>query len=376
MKRSIPVLALFLLVSWGMVVVAGDSLEDQYSKRVSSLAPDDAVGHYRLALWCKGSGLYAYALRHHRAVVTLDSDHRASRRALGYEFLHGRWAKGKELMRLKGFREIDGRWVTPEEYALYAKDEIARTELIAARKAADAALRLAWNKDATTRLRAMGQIEKIDAKYRLRPLSIAARIKYTDVRMRAVKGLGGLNTADSLKPLYKRAVFDQSEEVRNAAVMAIKASDAKGKVGPFIRALNSPFDPVRVHAIKALGALGDAHAVGPLVARYQVAGGSGQSVYISQVNQISYVQDFDVEVAQTAFIADPVIGVIQDGLTLNFRVLATNGYIDVYEKPALSQALSHLTGKDFGNDPKAWMRWYKNKRRDDLRRKRDEQKEG
>ncbi len=44
-----------------------------------------------------------------------------------------------------------------------------------------------------------------------------------------------------------------------------------------------------------------------------------QRANLSVVNQISFVQDFDVEVAQTAFIADPVIGVIQDGLALDVR---------------------------------------------------------
>ncbi|MEE8104230.1 MAG: hypothetical protein V3T86_01700 [Planctomycetota bacterium] len=44
-----------------------------------------------------------------------------------------------------------------------------------------------------------------------------------------------------------------------------------------------------------------------------------QRANITVVNQINFIQDFDVEVAQTSFIADPVIGVIQDGLTLDVR---------------------------------------------------------
>jgi hypothetical protein len=366
MKRTI----LILLACLGLAV-AGDSTEADYLKRLAGVAANDIGGHYRMALWCKEHGLGAYALRHHRAVVTLDPNHRASRRALGYEQVRERWVKGKELMRAKGFRELDGRWVTPEEYKLYAKDEIAAAEAKAARKAGNTALKLAWNNDAAVRARAMRAIEKLDKQHRLRPLSIAARIKHPDVRLRAVKGLGGLDSQEALPALYKRAVFDRSETIRKAAVAAIKASSAKGKADPFIRALNSPFDAVRVHAVKALGALGDKNAVGPLIARYQVAGGSGQSVYIANVNQISFVQDFDVEVAQTSFIADPVIGVIQDGLTLNFRVLATNGYIDVFEKPALSQALSNLTGKDLGEDPKAWLEWYRNAQREARKNKKN-----
>ena len=65
------------------------------------------------------------------------------------------------------------------------------------------------------------------------------------------------------------------------ALDTLNYTNIKGKADPFIRALASPFDPVRFHAIKALGALGDEKAIGPLVARYQVTGGSGQSVAAS-----------------------------------------------------------------------------------------------
>ena len=358
MKRTIWALPVLLAV-----VTAGDSFDAEYRKRAAGLATDDADGHYRLALWCGDKGLAAHAKREHRAVVTLDPEHRASRRALGYEQVRKRWVSGKEAMRAKGFIEHEGAWVTPEEYRLFARDDIAAREARAARKTGNAALKLAWNRDPAVRARAMSIIEGMDEQHRLRPFSIAARINRPDVRMRAVKGLGGLKSKASLPALYKRAVFDTDAAIRRAAVDAIKEIDAKGKIGPFVRALNSPFDPVRTNAVKALGALGDADAIGPLVARYQVVGGSGQSVYISSVNQISYVQDFDVEVAQTAFIADPVIGVIQDGLVLNFRALSTNGYIDIYERPALAEALSNLTGKDLGDNPKAWSKWYRTKRR-------------
>lgn len=44
-----------------------------------------------------------------------------------------------------------------------------------------------------------------------------------------------------------------------------------------------------------------------------------QRANITLVNQVSFIQDFDVEVAQTAFIADPIVSIIQDGLTLDVR---------------------------------------------------------
>jgi len=49
-----------------------------------------------------------------------------------------------------------------------------------------------------------------------------------------------------------------------------------------------------------------------------------QRAYLSSVNEVAYISDFDVEVAQTAFIADPVIGVLQEGIVLDVRPIASN----------------------------------------------------
>ena len=38
-----------------------------------------------------------------------------------------------------------------------------------------------------------------------------------------------------------------------------------------------------------------------------------QRANLTVVNQLSYIQDFDVEVAQTSFIADPIVDVVKSG---------------------------------------------------------------
>jgi len=62
-----------------------------------------------------------------------------------------------------------------------------------------------------------------------------------------------------------------------------------------------------------------------------------QRAYLSSVAQISFVQDFDVDVAQTAFIADPVIGVIQEGLALDVRPTVSNDrqYVTLQVRPTV-----------------------------------------
>jgi len=373
--RRILIGTLIVSLTVCLAAFGGEDTQKEYAAKAASIQKGDAAAHYRLALWCKDRGLRMESIREMRVVVMLEPDHLASRRALGFEKVAGRWVSGKETMRAKGFVKHDGVWLTPEEYKHYAADEVAAQEARAARKTGNAAVKMAWSKDARERARAMGIIEGIDAKHRLRPLAIAARINYPDVRLRAIKNLGGMNSTEALPPLYKRAIFDRDESIRKAAVEAIKATDAKGKIGPFVTALKSPFDSVRLHSVQALGALGDAGAVGPLVARYQVAGGSGQMVYLTQVNQVSYVQDFDVEVAQTSFIADPVIGVVQDGIVHAFRALSIDGFYEVYERPALAESLHALTGKDLGTDPGAWLEYYKQLKLAELREKKRRQHE-
>jgi type II secretory pathway component GspD/PulD (secretin) len=69
-----------------------------------------------------------------------------------------------------------------------------------------------------------------------------------------------------------------------------------------------------------------------------------QRANITVVNQISFVQDFDVEVAQTSFIADPVIGVIQDGLSLDVRPTVSNDrqYVTLELRPTIANLVTPI----------------------------------
>ena len=65
---------------------------------------------------------------------------------------------------------------------------------------------------------------------------------------------------------------------------------------------------------------------------------NNQRANLTLVNQVSYVKDYDVEVAQTAFIADPLIDVVQDGLTLDVRPTISHDrkYVTLEIKPTVA----------------------------------------
>ena len=60
---------------------------------------------------------------------------------------------------------------------------------------------------------------------------------------------------------------------------------------------------------------------------------------LTVMNQLAYVQDFDVEIAQAASIADPVIGVVQDGVILDVRpvVSADRRFITLELRPTVAE---------------------------------------
>ena len=65
---------------------------------------------------------------------------------------------------------------------------------------------------------------------------------------------------------------------------------------------------------------------------------NNQRANLTLVNQVSYVKDYDVEVAQTAFIADPLVDIVQDGLVLDVRPTVSHDrrYVTLEVRPTVA----------------------------------------
>jgi hypothetical protein len=112
--------------------------------------------------------------------------------------------------------------------------------------------------------------------------------------------------------------------------------------------LTNPKQMLQVRSAQALGELGFEAAAGPLVKALADTWRPNR-VHIVNTRQIAYVKDYDVEVAQTAFIADPVVDVLQEGTVLEVALISVSIVRRVYR-----DALVRVTGVDFGVDPKKW----------------------
>lgn len=182
----------------------------------------------------------------------------------------------------------------------------------------------------------------------------------------AAVALRRLFPGDALEDLQGRAIFDVDDEVRRQAVLGLRREESDEVLKPFLRALESEVGIVRRQAIEALGLLGRASAVPSLVAHLTALNARAGAAlkppraHIFTGRQIAYVMDYDVEIAQGASIADPIIGVLQEGNVLDVAAYgATIQRTVILEGQVLRGSLRELTGADPGRTDAAWLRWWR-----------------
>lgn len=191
---------------------------------------------------------------------------------------------------------------------------------------------------------------------RLRPLSLALACEPASLRIYAAGALARLEDERATRPLLARVLRERDDAVRRAIVVALRDRGSPDAVHVLGKALWSRYAPTRHRAAEALGALGDELGLGYLVRRWEGRSGDFARVYITQVHQVSFVQDFDVEVASTSFIADPLIGVAQQGFAQPVKIHATEQVITTHDRVAWRGALKALAGRDLGSRVGAWRR--------------------
>ena len=333
-------------------------------RRLETLDAKDATAAYKLALELEAAGAADLATEAYEIVIGIDANHRAARRALGYEELEGRWLKGDDLQRAKGFVHHKGRWMTAQAFAAATRPEREAKAQKAGEQRVLGLLGMIASGEEAKVSKAKRLMAMEPAKYKLAPLAKALRCEPAALRIYAAQELGRLGDPLGAPALMKRAIYDKEKDVRVATAEALKEIGTSSTVHAFGRALDSRFRDVRVRAAEALGILGDELAYPYIIKKWEGRSGDFPRSYFSSARQISYIQDFDVEVAQTSFIADPIVGVLSDGVVQSVKILATEQTFYIYERPAFNGALKSLAGTDLGNKVGAWKQfWHENGKR-------------
>lgn len=348
---------------------ANDTERSAWAEKLAAVAKDDLRGTYKLALQLEAQGFEDLAAEAYERVLALEPDHAAARRALGFERVEGRWLTGEQRQRAKGLIHHEGRWVTSEEFAARTRPQREAADQKAGERKVWKLLAIVGGKDVEASVAARRELGGIADRFKLAPLAKSLRAASKPLRLYAARELARLADPLSAPALLKRAVNDPDAQVRQAVVDALRAIDSPSTVHPLGRALESKSEAIRVHAAQALEQLGDELGAAYLIKRWEGRSGNFPQAYISQVRQISYIQDFDVEVASTSFIADPIVGVIQEGVVQGVKIHSTVQQWTTVERAAVKGALHKLVGEDLGRRVEPWIEYWRKHHRDILARR-------
>lgn len=179
-------------------------------------------------------------------------------------------------------------------------------------------------------------------------------------------GAGGANPT-VLPALLERMLEDEDAAVRAAAIDAVRSHSDDRVTLAVVRGLRRDDARRREAAMDAVEALHLVRATGQLVRNLRRVGPSpAPSGYTAITTQEAFVQDFDVDVANSAFIANPNIGTLQTGVVLNAKLLDTTTSrsrgLGPRESARIAGLLSRLTGESIGPDATRWTAWLESQR--------------
>lgn len=221
--------------------------------------------------------------------------------------------------------------------------------------------------------KAVDALRAMPAAQRLGPTRDAlAKGKPSAVRALAAAELGALGEKKTSSDLLTALRKDRAETVRMAALSSLKTLVTHEEL---LRTLVSRLDDedavARMRAEEALGKVAarddkiDGHyVVQILVTVITSTWGGGPRSNVLFANQMSYIADYDVEIASDAVIADPIVATVTDGVVLDGKVIRIDETRIIYERRVVSQALANVTGEPLPEDPKKWLAWWEQNRSD------------
>ncbi|MEL6904736.1 MAG: HEAT repeat domain-containing protein [Planctomycetota bacterium] len=210
----------------------------------------------------------------------------------------------------------------------------------------------------------------------------AVRSKNAEERGFALAALGRLFPSEDPRLPILHAMWDPSPRVRAKAARTLGDIGAREVARPLVDGLWSPTALVRVRSAEALGETGDPVAVEPLLDRYfalrapknpkvpvtrpltaaaPAPSGRGSRparAYALFGRQRAYIQDFDVEVASFASVADPTIGILTEASVLDVGVVSVTEVSVLEERRVVLRSLVRASGVDLGKRPDAWRSWW------------------
>ncbi len=335
------------------------TVEEIYEDRAQGLKDTDLDGHLQLARWCVQQKLAKESALEFRKILALNPDHEEARTAAGFQKINGKWLSEDEANLAKGLVKHKGKWTTPEQRDLDTAME-EQKELDKALQH-EVAVQLGHLKSSVekTRLDAIAALARIDDKYKVKAYIAAVASPQREARKFVFQELGRIKDPTALRPLVRRSLWDEDEDLRPVAYRAVQDIGHPDSALFYVPFLAEESISARIRAVDAMGLFKDLRVAPALLQALE--------------NNIDLTRSFDKEGEQMAQLATRTI-TMGDGSSVtlprsirsvrNFDVLDKNSRAKLQqERASILSTLGLITGQSFGEDFAKWRAWLDTKKR-------------
>ncbi len=340
-----------------------DTPHQVYETMAAKLSPDDAGGHFGLAMWCRDHQLNDEMKEELAAALKSDPDHAGARAALGHVKTDKGWMTQEDAMRAKGMVLVDGQWITKEEAE---KRELAgkNRQLILAINAAVYKIRSGSNAVSKEWEERLGKLDNPIVAWKMLDL---LGDREPGVRRAACSSLANMRCDMAISRLIQHALLDSNESVQDAAMAALRKLDRK-------RLLDSLYQIVAGVKSASITSVSDQKLARRLYRRIAFALGKfGDLHSVPFLIEILYpkIEIVSSTGEQAGGIGLGLSGMNTDGASLmglpQRRVITGIGQADpvpqeperYYFNQTAEDVLKKLTGQNLGVLPRDWRNWWK-----------------
>ncbi len=239
--------------------------EELYLERTQALKADDLPGRLALARWCLEKKLPKEAVEEYRKIIKQAPDHEEARLGAGFRKLGDQWVTEEAWFLSKGMVRHKGRWVSPEQRDLEVSLEEQKELEKALADKVRSLIEKAKSGDEKKRAAAAAELAGIDDKHKARAYVDAVTNFSPHLRRLVIPELGRMKEASAVKPLVRRALWDDEEDLRTAAFAALKAIAHPDTALFYVPFLAEESVSARIRAVDQMASFPDRRAAPYLV---------------------------------------------------------------------------------------------------------------
>jgi HEAT repeat protein len=333
------------------------TVEEAYEDKARELKDADADGHLLLARWCLQQKLAKEAVAEFKKVIAVSPDQEEAREGAGFQKVNGKWLTEDEANQARGLVKHKGKWMTPEQRDLdLALDEQKEIDKEILRKIA-VELGHLKSPNEKTRQDAVDALSKFDDKYKVKAYVAAVASPQRELRKFLYQELGRMKEVSALKPLVRRSLWDEDEDLRPVAFRAVQDIGHPDTAFLFLPFLGEESISARIRCIDAIATFKDGRVAGALLQALE--------------NNLELTHQFDKEGEQMNQLTGRTI-LLGDGSSVNLPRTVRTNKIDPLdknsrsklqqEKASLLSTLGAVTGQNFGDDLSKWRSWIERKK--------------